>query len=81
LVSSQFEDIVGFFIDKKPIANCTKRPGLAIICTIAVTNAATSTIGTAGVMSLHFFGNHEFIPIRETHLMLALQRTLLAHVK
>jgi hypothetical protein len=71
LVNNQFDDAIGFFIDSKPIDNCTNRPGFAIICTMAVTKADTNTIGTAGVASLHFFGNQALIPINDTHLMLA----------
>src|SRR4051812_23349290 len=35
---------------------------------MAVTKAPTKTIGTCGVNSRHFFGNHELMPSKETHL-------------
>ncbi len=53
---------------KLVLALAEKKAGFPINCIIEVTNAATNTIGTAGVASLSFFVNQLLIPSNAIHL-------------
>jgi hypothetical protein len=49
---------------------------LPIRSTNALTNMPTTTIETAGIVVLYFFGNQELIPNTETHLTSSFQEVL-----